>query len=182
MSSATHCWPLLCFFNNGLLSDGREPMTKAFFRHFERVEVSKFPGWRKVFPVSHHITELNLYQAIQPVQRSEHKTPYAAFWTAANQIVQAVGPYLTSSLDVKYQFLLSGTVSKSDARALPASLARYALMYYVSSVVRYKPSLLDSQYFRESTWMLDSFTHESPIHMLARASEGIRQETRTFHG
>src|SRR4029453_17307614 len=42
-----------------------------------------------------------------------------------------------------FDALLCSSLYKTRILPMPASLARYALMFYVSSLVRYKPSQLD---------------------------------------
>lgn len=46
---------------------------------------------------------------------------------------------------------------------MPATLARYAVMFYVSSLVRYWPSNLDPRVRSEQAWLLDAFTNQAAV-------------------
>lgn len=77
------------------------------------------------------------------------------------------------SVDASYDALLCPSLYSSRLLPMPASLARYALMFYVSSLVRYAPSKLDPSTQANQAWLLDSFTHESHIPVLCNSLNGI---------
>jgi hypothetical protein len=52
---------------------------------------------------------------------------------------------------------------KTKAIPLPASLARYALFYYASSLVRYKPAMFDSQLFPNHALLFDEIARECTL-------------------
>jgi hypothetical protein len=74
-----------------------------------------------------------------------------------------------------YDVLLCPSLFKSRMLPMPASLARYALMFYVSSLVRYKPSQLDPQTHARQAWILDSFTDLAAPLLIRAALSGIEQ-------
>ena len=49
----------------------------------------------------------------------------------------------------------------------------YALMLYVSSLVRYRPTHLDPQVNGHQAWLLDAFTQQAEIPLLEAALAGI---------
>ncbi len=53
---------------------------------------------------------------------------------------------------------------------MPPDLARYALIYYLSSVARYRPSLLATG---ESRWIFGVFVADSPLRLLSFGLDGI---------
>lgn len=64
--------------------------------------------------------------------------------------------------------MFSTSLRKSSLLAVPPDLARYAAMFYLSSVVRYKPSRLEAD-----GWILDAFSTEAGVHLLRAAVWGI---------
>lgn len=52
-------------------------------------------------------------------------------------------------------------------------LARYAAVYYCSSVVRYRPSLLHSGASNEAAWLLNAFVDEARLPLLRSAVLGV---------
>lgn len=72
------------------------------------------------------------------------------------------------------------SLMKTDFLPMPGDLARYALIFYVSSVVRYKPSRVDAETGGHSTWILDAFTSESRLHLLRAALTGITGKVFNF--
>lgn len=71
--------------------------------------------------------------------------------------------------------LIQGAPSQRKTRLLPMppDLARYAAIYYLSSVVRYKPSRLDDQGRSEAAWLMDTFSFEASLHIIRAALAGI---------
>ena len=51
-------------------------------------------------------------------------------------------------------------------------LARYAAIYYCSSVVRYRPSLLHGGASNEAAWLLNAFVDEARLPLLRSAVLG----------
>ena len=69
---------------------------------------------------------------------------------------------------------------KTKFDALPPDLARYAAIFYLSSLVRYKPSRLDDSGRSEARWILESFSAEAGLHLLSAALKGITGTLHTF--
>jgi len=63
---------------------------------------------------------------------------------------------------------------------MPVSLARYASLFYLSSLVRYKPSSLDPQSQGKQAWLFDSFVSECALALLTEATDGITGKTTFF--
>lgn len=61
---------------------------------------------------------------------------------------------------------------------MPPDLARYAVTFYLSSVVRYKPSRLDPSDRSTSNWVMDAFSAEAGLHLLRAA---LCRISRTLH-
>jgi hypothetical protein len=89
-------------------------------------------------------------------------------------------PYVGDSVTDLTEFTLSPSLLKTKAFPMPPDLARYALMYYASSLVRYKPAALDPVRQARQSWLLDSFTTETPIFLLSNALAGIKDMPVSF--
>jgi hypothetical protein len=63
---------------------------------------------------------------------------------------------------------------KLNGLPMTSSLARYALMFYLSSVVRYKPSILSRNRYPDLSWILEAFVQAAPMNLVTNASDGIR--------
>ena len=63
---------------------------------------------------------------------------------------------------------------------MPAPLARYAAIFYLSSLVRYKPSALDPVRQGRIAWLFDSFAREAPRRILANSVSGILGQPLAF--
>jgi hypothetical protein len=68
---------------------------------------------------------------------------------------------------------------------MPASLARYALMFYASSLVRYRPAMFDAQLFPEQAYLFDAIARECVLPILVDTLsmfEGKPQLFNSDHG
>ena len=64
---------------------------------------------------------------------------------------------------------------------MPPDLARYAAMYYCSSVVRYRPSLLHDDSEGNAAWILNTFVTEARLLLLRSVVEGITGQHLELH-
>jgi hypothetical protein len=61
------------------------------------------------------------------------------------------------------------------------AVARYVVMFYLSSVVRYKPSILSRNLYPDYAWLLESFVNLAPINLITSASDGIRGKWNIYN-
>jgi hypothetical protein len=71
---------------------------------------------------------------------------------------------------------------KSKLVAMPPSLARYAVTYYASSLVRYRPSMFDFQISPEQAFLFDAMARESAVPMLVDSLSAITGIDHLFVG
>lgn len=71
----------------------------------------------------------------------------------------------------------SPSLHKSRYLPMPPDLARYACVFYLSSVVRYKPSRLAEG---GVGWLMDALAEESGLHLLRAALRGITGTQYSF--
>ena len=183
-SDKVAAWPLLCFLADGFVGDAREPVTRILRRHFEQIDIAGMPvDWRQVFAISRRLNpgSLLLFQSKQTYSTGSNTNRLvAAHMEAASLVRSVLRPYITDPVTAPVEFLLSPSLKKTMEFPMPASLARYALMYYASSLVRYKPSALDPIREAPQAWLMDSFAREAPIHLLGSALSGIRGAPLAF--
>jgi hypothetical protein len=63
---------------------------------------------------------------------------------------------------------------------MPPALARYALAFYASSLVRYRPSMFDTQVSPDQAYLFDSFARESAVPMLLDVLSGLTRTDYQF--
>jgi hypothetical protein len=56
---------------------------------------------------------------------------------------------------------------------MPSSLARYALIFYLSSLVRYRPTQVDLATNPAQHWLMSAFADQAALHMLQSMLSGI---------
>jgi hypothetical protein len=95
-------------------------------------------------------------------------------WTRLSGLVD-------TTTEPSYDALLSPSLLKSRWLPMPPSLARYALMFYLSSLVRYAPTKLDPRRQPDQAWLFDSFAGESHIPLLINSLNGMAEHPVLFH-
>lgn len=63
---------------------------------------------------------------------------------------------------------------------MPPSMARYAVTYYASSLVRYKPSVFDFQLFPEQALLFDAIAIECALPMLKDTFSALEGKVHLF--
>ena len=76
---------------------------------------------------------------------------------------------------------MSPSLLRSRWLPIPPSLARYVLMFYLSSLVRYAPTKLDPRRQPDQAWLFDAFAGESHIPLLVNALNGMADDPVLFH-
>jgi hypothetical protein len=72
-----------------------------------------------------------------------------------------------------FDAIYTPSLLKSRNVAITSDLARYAIMFYVSSLARYKPSRLEADGASFDPWMLDASVDQSWLYLLASFLSGI---------
>src|SRR5207248_2257086 len=65
-----------------------------------------------------------------------------------------------------FDAVFSPSLYKTRMFAMPPALARYLVAYYASSLVRYRPSMFDSQVAPEQAYLFDAISRECAVPML----------------
>jgi hypothetical protein len=157
-------------------ADPSEPTIKALLRHYDEVSVDQLRDWRQIFAFSTRM----LGNGVQIFQSKRAHSISAAdgtktpdFSAATQEPARTFGAAIASALGQRSEFLLTHTLTKSHPFVLPLALASYASLFYLSSLVRYKPSALDPVRQGKQAWLMDSFATEIPVRILTEATDGI---------
>lgn len=182
--SAYHCvagdsqsaWVLLCTPNPGFLTAGNHAVGRAFRSRFTEVGLDDWPNWREFFALSRR-TRYNTLCVLQSIATFSQvnsdglRTP--DYYGAAMHLRAEMGPYVSNPIQAPVDAFLTPGLFRGRRFPMPVELARYALMFYLSSLVRYKPSMLDPVHEATNAWLFDSFARETPLRMLGDAVCGI---------
>lgn len=163
--------------------DPREPIARTISRNYEQIALTDFPQWRELFAVSSRTVGnwVTLYQSKQVFTLASAGGPAQPdFGAAARFPGDIFGAAVGSPVGRQCEFLLVPTLTKTTPLVMPVSLARYASLFYLSSLVRYKPSSLDPQSQGKQAWLFDSFVSECALALLTEATDGITGKTTFF--
>lgn len=94
-------------------------------------------------------------------------------WPAGPRLHSLLREVLDDSFDEYADGVLCPSLFKSRICTMPGTLSRYALMFYVSSLVRYKPSHLDRSQKSAEAWLFDAFTPQAAPLLLHDFLNGI---------
>ena len=179
---ASHIWNLIAVQAPSALID-KSVTAKHVRQSYSVVDMPH--NWRDVFAISRRyegVTPTFFQETIPVVQQAgppgtlQLSDIVSARFRAWNQLY----PYVDESTQESYDALICPSLFKSREMPMPASLARYALMFYVSSLVRYRPSELDPSTKAEQSWLLDAFVSQARGPLLQTALSGIVGKTHFF--
>ncbi|MFZ2228592.1 MAG: YaaC family protein [Candidatus Nanopelagicaceae bacterium] len=155
----------------------REQMTRLFNREYEEVDITQWHDWRSFFAISNRmpLSLLKLYQSKNTHSMTlANGTVAPDFVTAGMQFEKLLRPYLSEPIAYPAEFMITQSIYKSKSLTIPLSLIRYAALFYLSSLVRYKPAAIDSLYEPEQAWLMDSMSREIPLNIIIGLLMGIR--------
>jgi len=172
----TEAWSLLAIFGaNDLMSHGGYPAIKHLEKSYRRVNP---PGeWRELFSFS---TRTTLHGTLAYYE-SKDTTPFSLGSMVPESAWSALHPYIDNCLEAHRDAVFCPGLYSSKAFPMPASLARYALMFYVSSLVRYRPDWLDPYLHGAEGWMLDSVTELGALQLLAASFDRIMNRAHRYN-
>jgi hypothetical protein len=151
---------------------------RQFLRHYEKVE--KPSNWRDLFAVSRRagFPLTQMFQSRRPVPTSRLDAGTVAILQSGldSQIGAMVGPPEREHFEAD---LFPG-LYRSQSLMMPPDLARYALIFYLSSLVRYKPAAIDPALSPRQSWLADAIAAQSPIFILNAALSGLQGHPQLF--
>ena len=169
-------WPII------LTHASEEELRKRYeFSALDRAfEVVKRPSrWRQPFPeIGMRFEPLTLLQGRVVFTGTADTPPH---YDCVEVARQALGSSLEAPMNGFGDFLMSPSMYKTKNFPMSPFLARYALMFYLSSLVRYRPSRLNPAREQLTVWLLEAFARQSPQVLLANGLEGIIQRSVVFN-
>jgi hypothetical protein len=154
-------------------------VTGRYFRKVFRA-VDAPPNWRDTFGVSRRWMGMEFYETRNtfPYGGASPSLNDAVTLAAAEtwRIKDILGGTSTSMWDAR----LSPSLYKSKMLPMPPALARYAMSFYASSLVRNKPAMLDTQLYPEQAYLFDSLARECASPMLVDTLAGLTDEVLIF--
>lgn len=166
-----------------LARDDTEFVMRALRRSYREIDINSISiGWRRLFALSSRATlGLTTYESKQTFTMVDQSGAQVPDWGAAAIVpTSALGHYLSSPISAPAEFVLTHSVFKSKELIVPLPLARYAALFYLSSLVRYKPSAIDAQTEPRQAWIMDSFVDEVPLELLINSWEAISGRSLFF--
>lgn len=142
-------------------------------RYFEPVE--KPSDWRTRFP--------EVGPRVHPSTLLQAKQTYAGEFEHSKCVElakKAFGSSIDTAMEGWSDFAFVPSLYKWKNLPMPSYLARYALMFYLSSLIRYRPSRLNPRREQITVWLLESFARQAPLPLLVNGLEGVVQHNVIF--
>jgi hypothetical protein len=93
---------------------------------------------------------------------------------ARRSTINAIGSVISPTIAGAYDaFLAPPTKIDGAALALTPDLCAYLACFYVSCLVRYRPSALDERNNASARWLLDAFSSQAAIHLIHASAQRI---------
>lgn len=174
-TSETEAWSLV-LAPGDLATDKREPVYRKFLASFEEVAMTEVPNWRQIFALSSRVFggTFHLYQSKQTfslIDPGGQTKP--DFYKAVRFLEEVLGKHIAPPSREGSDFILVPTLKKSEPLLLSLDLIRYAVLFYLSSLVRYSPAALDPIDEGAQAYLMDSVANEVPSRILIDALDGI---------
>ncbi|WP_078600755.1 YaaC family protein [Streptomyces violens] len=165
-------WPVL--LSQEVPKDG-SVTARAFHKVFR--EVAPAFNWRDTFAISRRSMGARLFEAIDTAPHDKDGNPDVR---GALHISLRLEDFLQRRHSEYYETALCPSLYDSKMLLMPSSLARYAITYYASSLVRYKPSAFDSQIYPEQALLFDAIARECALPMLIDTLSELEAEDQLF--
>ena len=175
---ASNIWTLLAVDPSANLQT--EDVTgRLFRRHFTPVDPP--PEWKDRFAVSRRWPSMLFAESrtVYPFTPGNDKERALAQQDAV-KATWTIRELLAFSPTGMWDAWLAPSLYKSKLLPMPPALARYALAFYASSLVRYRPSMFDTQVSPDQAYFFDSFARESAVPMLLDVLSGLTRTDYQF--
>lgn len=174
----TSAWALLAVDRRAELEQSTST-SRLFRRYFEEVEA--IDDWRDRFAVSKRWGGVQFFQSMAqfPYVPGDDVSMNSAVLDAARN-VRMIRDILGRSTQGMWDGWLSPSLYRSKMIPMPPALARYAIAFYASSLVRYRPSIFDPQVSPDQAYLFDAIARECSIPMLVDTVSAIGQTDYTF--
>jgi hypothetical protein len=172
--SPTELWPRLLMFQS---PPEKTSTGKLFYKYFRQVQGNQ-QAFREHLGMTRRMTApAYSFESLLTVPRSNPNEwnlhgPLSIVW----QIRQILSRAPTDSADA----WLCPSIYSSRMLPMPSSLARYAAIFYASSLVRYRPSMFDPQSCPQNSYLFDAVARECALPLLIDALCGLEGKAQIF--
>lgn len=151
-----------------------ESVYRKLMKNFEEISIAEFSEWRSVFAMSsrRYGRGVRLFQSKNTSSTTSGLTQADINW-AVEQLYDCAGDHVRPAGKAGADFWMTPTIAKSKPLVLPLDLIRYAVIFYLSSIVRYHPATLDPNTQSAQSFLMDSVSNQVPMNLLAGMLDGI---------
>lgn len=180
VSDGSGSWPVLAILGEdpSLLGSATNTVLEKFF---ERVDM-KPQNWtslRESLGLSRQFMfALTIYQSRST---APNISPTEINILGGLGITRKIIDILGMRTDEQFDAFLAPSFYKDRLLVMPPSLCRYAISFYASSLVRYRPSMFDSEKYPEQAYMFDAIARECALPMLIDTLAGLEGREQFYH-
>lgn len=172
----THSWVLLALPWSEALQGPNTASRKFFDKHFHEVQWP--PYWRDHFALSRRsYIEPQFFESNVKVPH----LPSGEIDPATAKITMNLQPILGMRTHEEFDAWVAPSLYAARMLSMPPSLARYALTYYASSLVRYKPQMFDSRTLPDQAYLFDAIARELALPMLQDVMAAMQGRPAYFY-
>lgn len=150
-------------------------------RHFHEVQPLKHEraDWREMYAISRRLPQKvpRFYLSTATIRLSADGSYNPA---DVNTLIQPLNDVLYVPGFGDSDAYIAPYFSKSSATVMPPALARYAVTFYASSLVRYRPAAFDANQFPEQAYLFDAIARECAVPMLIDVLTAIEGQQQLF--
>jgi hypothetical protein len=173
--NASHSWSVLLNFTDIAHNDSTG---KLFYKVFRQIR-SSHPNWRDHFGMSRRsVGPVKIYESLEAVT---NPGPGQFDPKGAATISWRLKDIVSAPLHTSADALITPSIYKSRMLPMPASLARYATIFYASSLVRYRPSLFDAQSCPQNAYLFDAIARECALPLLVDSLAALEGKPQLFY-
>lgn len=154
---STECWVVLRV--DPRFMDEPSLTRKHILQHFR--EVQRPGNWRDIFAISKRLPRDSR------MLQSRRTTPYnSSTYDDVLAIMDDISDVFVVPGYGAADAFITPYLYKTRKVVMPPSLARYAVTYYASSLVRYRPTAFDADKLPEQAYLFDAIARECALPML----------------
>lgn len=149
--------------------------TKHLLKSYRRID--RFSNWRQLFGMN---PRSNVGAALHFLESKQVYPASLGSGHAAAATWLAFYPLIEHAPEYHREALYCPSLYATKMLPFPSYLARYALIFYLSSLVRYRPDWLDPYLHGGEALLFDSLADTSMIFLLASSLNYLRRTTYSY--
>lgn len=158
------CWSLVGMPGFDLFSKFKKSMSD-FFKDYELVEIPKHIGANNFNMSPIELDAFSFFQNKEPISLPSDNRLSDRF--EINNLVLALKKlFQTNYFSDNYDFQISLPYMLQKQVQIDETLSIYLIMFFLSSLVRYKPHYLENLLNSKDAWLIDSFVNSCPTTFL----------------